>query len=116
MWGISRRCLLCLCPGILALAGCSGSQTADAAKAKAEAETARAEVAQVKSALAQVKSELAQVKSELARRGQGGRYQLFMDAKGETAYLFDPEKGQVLSAPLKTGTANWSIAVRSARE
>jgi len=116
MWTIRRLCLLGLCPGILALAGCSGAGAADAAKARAEAEAAKAEVAQLKSELARVKSGLDQLKSELARRGQGGRLQFFMDAKGERAYLFDPEKGQVLTASLKSGTDNWVIAVRSSRD
>jgi hypothetical protein len=102
MWRIIRLCLLWLCPGILALTGCTASQTEEAVKAKAQAEAAKAE--------------LAQVKSDLVKRGQGGRFQLFMDSKGGTVYLFDSEKGQVLSAPLKSGTASWSIAARSARE
>jgi hypothetical protein len=80
------------------------------------------ELAQLKNELAQAKSELSQVKSELAKQRApqetarvqgGGRYQLFMDSKGERAYLFDPETGEVLDARLTSGTENWNIAVRA---
>jgi hypothetical protein len=70
----------------------------------------------VKSELDQVKSELDQVKRELAKlRSPGeqrGRYQLFMSSKGESAYLFDPQTGEVLRGSLRPGTDNWGIAVR----
>jgi hypothetical protein len=56
------------------------------------------------------------VKGELAKRGAVVRYQLFMDPKGERAYLFDPERGQVLAASLKPGTSDWTISVRAARD
>ena len=110
MWKISRLRLLCSCAGILALAGCSQSENADAAKAKAEAEAANAEVANVKSELAQVKSELSQVQGELAKsqavpeaRGlPGGRYQLVMNSKEQPAYLVDAGSGQVWKANLAT--------------
>jgi hypothetical protein len=117
MWKTTRLCLLCLCAGILALAGCSRSETADAAKAKAEAEAAKAEVANLKSELAQVKSELTQVKSDLAKhrapqetsRVEAGRYQLIMNSKGEPAYLFDTASGQVRKQDL--GNDIWGDVV-----
>ena len=49
MWKLNRLCLLSLYAGVLALAGCSRSETADAAKAKAEADAAKVEVAPVQS-------------------------------------------------------------------
>ena|SRR5262245_53908729 len=113
MWKICRLSLPCLCAGALALAGCSGSQTADAAKEKADVEAAKAELAQVKSELAQVKSELAKLRApQDAGRVQGGRFQLIMDPKGG-AYLFDPETGQVLHNDLKGGM--WTIAAGTTR-
>jgi hypothetical protein len=100
MWKITRLCVLCLCPGFLALAGCSGSQTADATKAKAEAEAAKTEVAQVKSELAQVKSELA--KHRAAQ--ETGRYQL------GTSTRSSGDKGvqtELFILDTKTGRVAW---------
>ena len=110
---IGRLYLPCLCAGGLALAGCSGSQPVDAAKAKADAEAAKAELTQVKSDLAQVKSELAKLQApQDTGRGPGGRFQLLMDPKGG-AYLFDPETGKALHTDLKGG--GWTVAADAAR-
>ena len=73
------------------------------------------ELSQAKSELSQVRSELAQQRAprETGRAQGGGRYRLFMDPKGERAYLFDPETGELLDARLKSGTDNWKIAVHA---
>ena len=110
---VSRERLLCSCAVAFALAGCSTSATVDAAKAKADAEAAKAEVTQVKSELTQMRSDLAQAQAELRQLKSKGvaRYQLFMDAKGGRAYLFDPATGQVLKTELMGG--GWSIAANA---
>lgn len=110
MGKISRLYLLCLRAGFLALAGCSGSGTADAAKAKAEAEAARAELAHVKSELTHLKGELAKLRatrsSELPVKARlvAPKTTFTLDLNGLTAaeytkLLINPDLGKLPRRP-----------------